>query len=179
MNGHDQIRTGPDAKSAASGALRRTMVIWFIFAAVSALVLVSGLLLPARDLQGLTPSYAARMRGIFRIFLAMLFVAAAITCVGIQWAATILAARRYKARGLDAAVSALSVSQWVCFAVYVLFEAAALYHRLGFAGGWLEFIMAVASAAFAVYYFLRLPSFLLRRLSDAAQKDGGAPGAPP
>ena len=159
----------PDAiRLAAARILRLNLTIYLSCGCLSLGLLLLGLFFPLLSPPDIPPYAVARLKGLLRIFLAMFFVAATIICIGIQWSAAILAARRFREHNFPLAVRTLALSHWLCFSLYALFDLAALYHRLSVGGSYLELLMAAAAAAFATYYFTRLPAFLSRRLLSSA-----------
>jgi|GEM_PF-3460889 len=159
-------------KGAARGLLNRAFSAYVGFAVVSGLVLAAGLILPHKQFSGASAAKLLRAAGLLKMFLVALFFGATTINLGVQWAATILAGRRYRHSDAYPAARVVATSQWICLGVYGLFEAAVLYYRLGLAGDRIAFFTAIAAAAVASYYFLRLPSFLHRRVFGKGEAQG-------
>jgi len=177
-----QQESGNDAarsRAAARALLERSFAVYLVFVALLAVLLAVGLLAGPEPPVISDPEKAKSYPAMMRMLLVLLFFAATIINLGVQWAARILAARRY--RRLDAYPAARTVvaAQWVTFAVYGLFVGLALYYRLRVGGERVVFAAAVAGAALASLYFLKVPRYLLTGVYvSGPEQEGGRPGGP-
>jgi hypothetical protein len=143
--------------------LRRALVICVVLACAAGVALTVVFAFPARAVPA-----AARPGMLVEGLLVLLFIAATIIGLGVQWTAAIIAARRYVRRNPYPAALVVAVSQCMIFALYLGVVGFVLYFRLRAGGAALALIPAVASIL-AGLYFLRLPDFLTKGLYSDRQ----------
>jgi len=149
----------------ARAVLRKALLICVAVSCMAVLALAAAFAAPARSVP------AAARPGMLTVgLLVLLFIAATIIGIGIQWTAAIVAARRYTHRNPYPAARAVAVSQCAILALYVAVIGFVLYFRLKAAGTPLALVPAIVSLL-AGLYFLRLPDFLSKGLYSAARKD--------
>ncbi len=168
--GADTQGTRCGDRNTAVASIESARRVFVIFLVVAALAVVAGLTLPTRPLGILNVEAGERVANLLEMFLVTLFFGATLMCIGVAWAARILAARRYTRSNPYPSARTVAVAQYACFAIYALYVAAAVYYRLRLGGGAFEFTAAVAAAAGGAYYFLRLPTFLHRRLFGGGEE---------
>ncbi len=173
----DRTGKAEESKQAARGILRTTFAVYLCFAGIIVLLMVAGLLSNAEDSRIGDAQKAGKHAYLLKTLLILFFFAATITNMGIQWAAKILAGRVYKRADMYHAAFVVAASQWVAFGIYALFAAMALYYRLAAGGPRKVFAIAMAAAALASFYFLRIPKYLLVGLY-AVEETGEDPGTP-
>ena len=171
--------TAPDGERAAVSAavarriLNGTFIVFVVLAGILVVLMAVGLTWEG----GQTPPESARRTeetaSVIKVLLVLLFSSATIINLGIRWAGRIMAGRRYRRHDIRHAARAFAVSQWACFAVYGLFFAAAMYHRIAAAGQKGVLVVATLAAVLACFYFLKVPVFLLRAVFSPPESPGG------
>ncbi|MCD6405781.1 MAG: hypothetical protein J7M19_08135 [Planctomycetes bacterium] len=152
--------------AAARLILDRTFIAYLCFSGALLVAMTLGLL-PSPEAP--TAPEATRYGELLKGLLVLLFFAATVVNLGIRWAGRIAAARRYRRSKPYRAARTVAFSQWLCFGVYGLFEAAAVYHRLAVAAPRKVLVIATLAAIFASFYFLKVPKYMLKAIFTPSQ----------
>ncbi len=113
-----------------------------------------------------------RTAGFIAGTLVMLFLAATVLNLCIQWMANIMGARRYSRDDPVRAALVVAASQYVILVVYASVVGMVLFYRLR-AGGEMKALVPAVASVLACAYFLRLPDYILQGLYG---RDGGREG---
>ncbi len=168
--GRDVSGPSPGGEVAAARLiLDRTFIAYLCFSGALLAAMTLGLVLaPEAPRSPEAKKYGEFLKGL----LVLLFFAATVINLGIRWAAKIAAARRYRRNKPYRAALTVAFAQWLCFGVYGLFEAAAVYHRVAVAAPRKVLVIATLATIFASFYFLKIPKYLLKGIFAPSRQDG-------